>query len=349
MRTRPCAHEYDLVLRLPPFRYAAPGTAEDAARLLADHGPDAMAVAGGTDLYPNMKRRQFTPRVLVGLRGLPETYGIVANGSLDLGAMATLTEVADHPVVRGRWPAIARAASLVSSPPLRNAGTIGGNLCVDTRCNYYNQTEFWRASIGYCMKKDGQVCLVAPGSDVCWALSSSDTAPVMIALGAEVTLVGSGGARRIAVGDLYGADGINYLAKRRDEILTRIHVPDRAGWAMTYRKLRRRGSIDFPILGVAAAVRVGPGKRVEEAHLVLGAVHTAPVVAREAEQFLRGRILDAETIEMAAGIAYKPAKPLDNADLSYAWRKRMARVEVARALRELAGLPTGDLPPVSPA
>jgi 4-hydroxybenzoyl-CoA reductase subunit beta len=315
------------VLRLPPFRYAAPGTAGDAARLLADHGPEAMAVAGGTDLFPNMKRRQFTPRVLVALRGLEEAYGIEANGSLTLGAMTTLTEVADHPVV----------------------GTIGGNLCVDTRCNYYNQTEFWRASIGYCMKKDGHVCLVAPGSDICWALSSSDTAPVMIALGAEVTLVGPKEERRIAVRDLYGPDGIAYLAKRRDEILTRIHVPDRTGWAMTYRKLRRRGSIDFPILGVAAAVRLGAGRRVAEARLVLGAVHTAPVVAREAELFLRGRVLDAETIEMAAGIAYQPARPLDNADLSYAWRKRMARVEVARALRELAGLPTGDLPPVSPA
>ncbi len=317
------------MLRLPPFRYAAPGTARDAARLLAEHGPDAMAVAGGTDLYPNMKRRQFTPGVLVALRGLEEAYGIEANGTLTLGAMTTLTDVADHPVVRQRWPAIARAASLVSSPPLRNAGTIGGNLCVDTRCNYYNQTEFWRASIGYCMKKDGHVCLVAPGSDVCWALSSSDTAPVMIALGAEVTLVGPKDERRIAVRDLYGPDGINYLAKRREEILTRIHVPDRTGWAMTYRKLRRRGSIDFPILGVAAAVRLGAGRRVEEAHIVLGAVHTAPVVARDAEDFLRGRVLDAETIEMVAGIAYKPAKPLDNADLSYAWRKRMARVEVA--------------------
>ncbi|HUG54357.1 MAG TPA: xanthine dehydrogenase family protein subunit M [Vicinamibacteria bacterium] len=334
------------MLRLPPFRYAAPGTAQDAARLLADHGPDAMAVAGGTDLYPNMKRRQFTPRVLVGLRGLAGTQGIEANGALTLGAMATLAEVAAHGAIRARWPAVARAASLVSSPPLRNAGTIGGNLCVDTRCNYYNQTEFWRASIGYCMKKDGHVCLVAPGSDVCWALSSSDTAPVMIALGAEVTLVGPRDSRRIPVRDLYGPDGINFLSKRPEEILTAVHVPDRSGWSMTYRKLRRRGSIDFPVLGVAAAVRRNGGGIVEEAHVVLGAVHTSPVVAADAEGFLRGRPLDAETIEMAAGIAYKPAKPLDNADLSYAWRKRMARVEVARALRELAGLPTGDLPPV---
>jgi 4-hydroxybenzoyl-CoA reductase subunit beta len=115
---------------------------------------------------------------------------------------------------------------------------------------------------------------------------------------------------------------------------------------MTYRKLRRRGSIDFPILGVAAAARLRSDRTVEEARIVLGAVDTAPVVAADAEQFLRGRVLDAETIEMVAGIAYKTARPLDNADLSYAWRKRMARVEVARALRELAGLPTGDLPPV---
>jgi len=165
-------------------------------------------------------------------------------------------------------------------------------------------------------------------------------------LGAEVTLVGPAAERRIPVADLYGPDGIQYLAKKPEEILTEIHVPDRTGWSMTYRKLRRRGSIDFPILGVAAAARLGPGRVIEDVRIVLGAVHTAPVPAADAEAFLRGKVLDAETIEMAAGIAYKPARPLDNADLSYAWRKKMARIEVARALRELAGLPTGELPPV---
>jgi 4-hydroxybenzoyl-CoA reductase subunit beta len=334
------------MMRLPPFRYLAPRTAAEAARMLADNGPEAMAVAGGTDLFPNMKRRQFTPTVLVSLRGLPHAARISANGGLTLGAMATLTDVAQHTAVSLRWPAVARAAGLVSSPPLRNAGTMGGNLCVDTRCNYYNQSEFWRASVGYCMKKDGDICLVAPGSKICWALSSSDTAPVMMTLGAEVTLVGSAGERRIPVAALYGPDGIQYLAKKPDEVLTEIHVPDRAGWSMTYRKLRRRGSIDFPILGVAAAARLGKGRVVEDVRIVLGAVHTAPVPATDAEAFLRGKVLGAETIEMAAGIAYKPAHPLDNADLSYAWRKRMARIEVARALRELAGLPTGELPPV---
>jgi 4-hydroxybenzoyl-CoA reductase subunit beta len=196
------------VLRLPPFRFLQPATAREAAQLLAEHGPDAMAVAGGTDLYPNLKRRQFEPKVLVSLRALAGTRGIEANGSLRLGAMTTLAEIERHPEIQRRWPAVARAAGLVSSPPLRNAGTIGGNLCVDTRCTYYNQTEFWRASIGYCMKKDGDICLVAPGSDKCWALSSSDTAPVMIALGATATLSGPGGERRLPVAELYGRDGI---------------------------------------------------------------------------------------------------------------------------------------------
>jgi 4-hydroxybenzoyl-CoA reductase subunit beta len=333
------------MMRLPPFRYIVARTAREAATILADHGPEAMALAGGTDLLPNMKRRQFDARVLVGLRGIAEAAGIAANGGLRLGALATLTEVAEHRAVAARWPSLARSAGLVSSPPLRNAGTIGGNLCVDTRCNYYNQSDFWRASVGYCMKKDGDICLVAPGSRVCWALSSSDTAPVMISLEAEVTLVGPQGERRVPARSLYGPDGIQYLTKRPEEILAQIHVPAREGWLMTYRKLRRRGSIDFPILGVAAAVRLVKG-RVEEARIVLGAVHWAPVEATDAQEFLRGKRLDVETIEMASGIAYKPAKPLDNADLVYSWRKRMARVEVARALRELAGLPTGDLPPI---
>ncbi len=331
------------MLRLPEFRYVAVRTAREAARILKDHGPDAMAVAGGTDLYPNMKRRQFTPKLVVGLRGLEEARDIRANGGLTLGALATLTEVAAHPEIASRWPAVARSAGLVSSPPLRNVGTIGGNLCVDTRCNYYNQTEFWRASIGYCMKRDGTICLVAPGSDICWALSSSDTAPVMISLDAEVDLVGADSERRIPVAALYGIDGIAYLSKKPEEILTAIHVPARDGWRMTYRKLRRRGSIDFPIVGVAAAVKLDGGGVVEDVRIVLGAVHVAPVRAVEAEEFLHGRTLDAESIEMAAGIAYKPAKPLDNADLAYHWRKQMARIETGRALRELAGLPTRDL------
>ena len=181
-----------------------------------------MAVAGGTDLYPNMKRRQFTPKVLVSLRWISELRSIEAVGSLELGALATLSEVVRHPAVAARWPALSRAAGLVSSPPLRNVGTIGGNLCVDTRCNYYNQSEFWRDAIGNCMKKDGEICLVAPGSDKCWALSSSDTAPVMIALDAEVSLVSPDGERRIHVRDLR-------LCNREDGSTCGDEVPGAAG------------------------------------------------------------------------------------------------------------------------
>jgi 4-hydroxybenzoyl-CoA reductase subunit beta len=212
---------------------------------------------------------------------------------------------------------------------------------VDTRCNYYNQSHAWRKAIDFCMKKDGDICLVAPGSPRCWAVSSSDTAP-SCRLDAEVTL-SPRRRRRIPAKALYGQDGIQYLSKRPDEVLTQIHVPDRTGWLMTYRKLRRRGSIDFPILGVAAAAKLAKGNVVEDIRIVLGAVHTHPVEATEACEFLKGKPLDRETIEMAAGIAYKPAKPLDNADLVYSWRKRMARIEVARALRELAD-PSGISP-----
>jgi 4-hydroxybenzoyl-CoA reductase subunit beta len=324
------------MMRLPPFRLLAPSSVAEAARQMADYGQDAMVLAGGTDLFPNMKRRQFTPRVLVSLQRLHELRGITADGGLRLGAMTTLSDVADHPAVRAKWPAVAQSAGLVSSPPLRNAGTIGGNLCVDTRCNFYNQTESWRAAVGYCMKRDGNICLVAPGSSICWAVSSSDTAPVMIALGATVTLMGKDGLREIGVADLYGPDGINYLAKKPEEILVGIEVPDRSGWKMTYRKVRRRGTIDFPLLGVAVAARLGPDCTVEDIRIVLAAVHTSPLEATDAADFLRGRQLTPETIAMGAGIAFNPAKPLDNTDLTHLWRKRMVRVEVRRALNEVA-------------
>src|SRR5258706_5139895 len=198
------------MLRLPPFRYIAPRTLDEAARLLADNGERAMPVAGGTDLYPNMKRRQFTPELLIGLRGLHDLRGITGDPGrgISIGALTTLTEVASHAAIREFYVALAQAAGLVSAPQLRNVGTLGGNLCVDTRCNYYNQTEFWRHSIGYCIKKDGDICLVAPGSPRCWAVSSSDCAPALISLGASVRLVGPRGERVIPVAAPYHHDRI---------------------------------------------------------------------------------------------------------------------------------------------
>ncbi len=328
------------MMRLPPFTYLAPRTVPDAARLLAEHGRHAMLVAGGTDLYPNMKRRQFEPAVLVGLAGVRDLRGIEerAGGGLRLGATTTLTTVAHHPEIGRRYQALATAAGLVSSPQLRNAGTIGGNVCVDTRCNYYNQSYEWRRAIGFCMKKDGDVCLVAPGSPRCWAVSSSDTAPVLLTLDARVRLVSARGERTIPITELYRDDGIEYLSRQPDEILTDILLPPADGWQSRYLKLRRRGSFDFPVLGVAVAARL-EGDVVREARIALGAVASRPRLATEAARALAGQRLTAEVIARVADLAAGPSRPLDNTDYAHVHRKRMTRVFVARALASIAGRP----------
>ncbi len=324
------------MLRLPPFEYLAPKNLDDAVCLLAERGGDALLVAGGTDLFPNMKRRQFEPKYLIGLSGLRELRGVKRDdGNLVIGAGTTLTELSNHLTTQQSCPALTTAAGLVSSPQLRNAGTIGGNLCLDTRCNYYDQTYFWRKAIGFCMKKDGDICLVAPGGSRCWAISSTDCAPVAVAVDARMRLVGPNGAREIPASALYRDDGMDYLAKAHDEILTEIVLPPADGLRSTYLKLRRRGSIDFPLLGVAAALRVAPNGIVEHARIVLGAIASQPVKATDAEKILIGQKLTPDVIDAAAEAAYKPAKPMDNADASYAWRKKMVRVYVERALNEL--------------
>ena len=333
------------MMRLPPFTYLAPRTVGDALKYLGDAGPEAMLVAGGTDLYPNMKRRQFEPKTLVGLRGVRELRGVRGSerDGISLGSGTTLSAVATHPTVAQHYPALATAAGLVSSPQLRNMGTIGGNVCVDTRCNYYNQSYAWRKAIGFCMKKDGDICLVAPGSPRCWAVSSSDTAPVLWSLGARVRLVGPDGERAVPMSALYRDDGIEYLAKRPDEIVIEITLPPADGWRSAYVKLRRRGSFDFPVLGVAVAARV-EGDVVREARIVLGAVASLPREAAQAAAALRGERLTRETITRVADLAARPSKPLDNTDFSHPYRKNVTRAFVARALRRLAGLPDDEAP-----
>src|SRR3990172_6437055 len=324
------------MLRLPPFEYFAPRTVAEAVSLLAERGPEAMIVAGGTDLYPNMKRRQFEPKALVGLRAISELKrmeGDVERG-LTIGAGMTLTQVSRHPMLTQAYPALAHAAGVVSTAQLRDMGTIGGNLCLDTRCNYYNQSYHWRKSIGFCMKKDGDICLVAPGSPRCWAVSSSDTAPVMIALGARVRLVGPAGERVIPAQALYRDDGMEYLTKKPDEILADIMLPPADGLRAVYLKLRRRGAFDFPILGVAVALRLNGEGACSHARIVLGAVESYPVEAQHAASLLVGQRLTPEVIAAAAQAAARPAKPLDNTDMTLAYRKKMVPVYVARALRQ---------------
>jgi len=296
-----------------------------------------MLVAGGTDLYPNMKRRQFTPPVLIGLRGIAALKSIDGSPEqgMRIGAGVTLTTLAEHPLIQQHYPALATAAAAVSTPQLRNAGTIGGNVLLDTRCNYYNQTEFWRHSIGYCMKKDGDICLVAPGSPRCWAISSADTAPVLVTLDAQVRLVSVRGERVIPVRQLSQDDGMHPYTKAADEILTEILLPPADGWRSAYIKLRRRGSFDFPILGVAAALRVAADGSVANARLTLGAVASHPVEVHDAVARLVGQHPTPQLLEEVASLAAKRAKPLDNADLTINYRKQVTPVYIRRALHEL--------------
>jgi 4-hydroxybenzoyl-CoA reductase subunit beta len=333
------------MMRLPPFRYLRPRSLAEATAMLAEHGPQASLVAGGTDLYPNMKRRQQEPRVVIGLGGLSELREIRNGGATSVGATVSLARLASSEPIQQYYPALATAARLVSTPHLRSMGTIGGNLCLDTRCNYYDQSYHWRKSISFCMKRPEEnpraICWVAPNSKRCWAVSSSDCAPVSVALGASFRLVSADGERVVEARELFRDDGIAYLAKQPDEVLAELLLPPPEGWRSTYLKLRRRGSFDFPILGVAAAIREEGGV-VAEARLVLGAVGSSPTDVSEKATALIGQQLTAELIDSVADDVWRDARPLDNTDLNYAWRKRMARVYVRRALRELAELPPNE-------
>ena len=328
------------MLRLPEFKYYQPRSLKQATKTLADLGNDAMFVAGGTDVYPKMKRGQFTPGNLVSLRGLRELKGIRrSKDGLWIGAGESLTTVSHHPLIAKHLPALAHAAESVSTPQLRNMGTIGGNVLVDTRCNYYDQTHFWRQAVGFCMKKDGDICLVAPGSAKCLAIASSDTAPVLVSLGADAILVGPACERRVKLEDLYRDDGIEYSTKAKDEVLKGLFIPRQSlARRNAYLKLRRRGSFDFPILGVAATMDIDDRGECREASVVLTAVASAPKVITEATALLQGKKVTQELIDAVAEAAAKAAHPLDNADLDYWYRKRMAKVYTQRALAQVAGI-----------
>lgn len=346
------------MMRASHFRYYVARDAADAAAALANGGPRAMLLAGGTDLVPNMKRRQQTPELLVSLRRAAELREITFNGETMIGACTTLSDVVRSKRLREQHPALFRAAGQVATPLVRNSATLGGNLCLDTRCNYYNQNYEWRQAVDFCKKAPAPagvaitrvvsdadaICWVAPSSLRCWAVSSSDTAPALIALGARVTLLSRGGEREVALEDLYRDDGMEYLTRRPDEVMTSIHIPSR-DLRSTFWKLRRRGAFDFPVLSVGAAIGFGKGGVVEEARVVLGAVASRPVMVGTSA--LVGNALTDDIIEDFAAQASSPAKPLDNTDFHMSWRKEMARAYIAGVLRELRGDDPASLGPLA--
>ena len=320
------------MLRLPRFRYVAPATLEEAMRLRTEHLDTSMYVSGGTDVYPKMKRRQFQPELVVSLGRVVRDE--ISNGAgLRIGAGATLTAVSADPKVRERYRALAEAAALVSTPQLRNMGTLGGNVCLDTRCNWYDQSLFWRTAEGFCMKTNAAVvCRVAPSSPRCLAVASADTVPALIALGAVVRVAGPKGERLVALADCYREDGIRYLTLEPGEVVTEVQLPPSDGWRSTYLKLRDRGSFDFPIAGLAAAVRFD-GATVAEARVAITALGSRPVVVDASA--LAGTKLDDDAIGAVADAVHRAARPMDNTSGTISQRKRASRVFAERALRSL--------------
>jgi 4-hydroxybenzoyl-CoA reductase subunit beta len=326
------------MMRLPLFEFCAPRTIEEAARILDGEGSKTVPIAGGTDLLPNMKRRQQVPRTLMSLRYIEDLRRIqLVHSAARLGACVTLADIAADTRFRNGLTALAQAASLVATPQIRNMATLGGNLCLDTRCNYYDQNYEWRKAINFCLKKDGDTCWVAPGSPKCVAVSSTDTAPALIALGARVRLVSRSEEREVLLADLYNNDGLDYIKRKPNEILAEVLLDSTHGWKSTYWKLRRRGSFDFSVLSVAAAARISGGGVVEDARIVIGSAASRPLVAAEAAKSLVSRALNPDSIAEAAALAARIAKPLDNTDFDMSWRKKVTGEFLTCALRELRG------------
>ena len=324
-------------MSLPSFQLIRPRTVETALESLAQYGPDVQPVAGGTDLIPSMKQGLFAPKVLLDLKALRELDFIRFDPpqGLAIGAMTRVSTIVSSRIISQQFPVLHEAAKSIASPPLRTMGTLGGNLCLDTRCLYYNQSEFWRGSLGYCLKKDGTVCHVAPGGRFCWAVFSGDMAPALLAAGATVEVAGPHRRRQVPIEDLYVNDGLVRMAKAHDEIITQVRVPIRnAGWRGAYKKLRIRGSVDYPLAGVAVAMRNGPEGVCLQARVALTAVNPAPKLVKSAE-LLPGRRYDPALVEEVAHQAICTAKPLRTSASTPEYRREMVRVFVRRAIEQV--------------
>lgn len=327
------------MLRLPTFELHEPATLEEACALFAEHGEQAKILAGGTDLLPNLKHEIYDVDHVISLAKLPGITGFEMQGhDLVIGALTPLAEVATNANILKHAPALAQAAGLVAGPQHRQMGTLGGNVMLDTRCQWINQSYFWREALGFCLKKDGTVCHVVEGGKKCVAAASNDTAPALMTLGASLTFVSSEGKREVPIVDLWVADGIYNKIARTGEILTEIRLPLRdAGHRGAYGKLRERGSIDFPLLGCAVRMDLDDEKRVTDAALALVALQARPLLIKGVSDGLKGIQAGTpemdEAIESIAQLAHKKCKPLDNIPGDKDYRRRMVPVYVRRTLR----------------
>jgi len=336
------------MLRLAPFEFVKPTSVEETVALLDRHRDKPGAVkllAGGTDVMPNLKHGLYEPEVVIGLSDVAELRGIRVSeqGDLVLGVMTTLEDVESNELVLARAPGLAQAAHAVAGPTQRTMGTIGGNVCLDTRCVYINQTHFWRKSLGYCLKKDGTLCHVIEGGRTCVAAASNDTATMLCALDAKLVIRRSAGMREVAIRDFYKADGVFNQRLEPDELLTKIVVPAPKrgaapnGDALTtwsgYAKLRPRATIDFPRLSVAIAFEADAGEIVRDATLFVSAIAAVPRRIAGIAELARGkRRDDAEMVSAVGALAQKVTHPLTNIDGDTDYRRAVVPVFVKRAL-----------------
>jgi 4-hydroxybenzoyl-CoA reductase subunit beta len=307
---------------------------EDALTHLATHQENVRVLAGGTDLIPSMRQKLFEPEFVLDLRGIADLRGIklLEDGGVEIGALTTIRAIERSALLRQEYPVLTEAAATVASPVLRNMGTIGGNICLDTRCLWYNQSLTWRKGCGFCIKKDGDICHVAPGGTKCWAVFSGDTPPALLCLNAEVEIASPRGMRRIPLADFYTGLGDSYRRLQPNELLTRIFLPaSSAGYNGVYRKLRVRGSIDYPLAGVAVVMKRSDG-HVADARIGITAVNPAPLLVSGASDLLAGKILDEALAEAVGDLAARTAKPLTTSALTPEYRREMIRVFTKRAI-----------------
>jgi 4-hydroxybenzoyl-CoA reductase subunit beta len=355
-------------LSLPQFKLLRPRTIEEAIQLLARYAgrshvgtavlsrpvraesagaeqasgttsTNIRVIAGGTDLIPSMRQKLFEPEYVLDVRSIAAMRGIKpqADGSVEIGALTTLRAIEKSEYLRQYFPVLTEAAATVASPVIRNMGTIGGNICLDTRCLWYNQSLAWRKGCGFCIKKDGDLCHVAPGGTKCWAAFSGDTPPALLCLNAEIEIASATGRRRIPLREFYTGDGQSYRRLQPNELVTRVFLPaESAGYRGVYRKLRVRGSIDYPLAGVAVAMKPasnghGVG-RIADARIALTAVNPAPMLVQNAGELLCGKTLDESLAEAAGDMAARTAKPLTTSALTPEYRREIIRVFTKRAV-----------------
>jgi 4-hydroxybenzoyl-CoA reductase subunit beta len=329
-------------LSLPQFKLLRPRTIDEALGFLSKYvgaGVPARAgsvriLAGGTDLIPSMQQKLFEPEYVLDIRHMADLKGIrERRGSgVEIGALTTLTTIEHSAILRRQYPVLTEAAATVASPILRNMGTIGGNICLDTRCLWYNQSLTWRKGCGFCIKKDGDLCHVAPGGTKCWAAFSGDTPPALLCLHAEIEIASQSGTRRLPLRDLYTGLGDAYRKLQPNELLTRVFLPEAtANYRGVYRKLRIRGSIDYPLAGVAVVVKRSNG-HIADARIGITAVNPAPILVKGVTEALTGKILDEQLAEVVGDLAAKAAKPLTTSALTPEYRREMIRVFTKRAV-----------------